>query len=57
MDIEKGDSRAITNLGTFYKDIEKMYTFNEKYYLMAADHGHSEAMMRMLECRHLYKNA
>jgi TPR repeat protein len=41
MSIEKGNSYAMNNLGTYYSEIEKNYPKAIEYYLMAIEKGNS----------------
>ena len=47
IDIEKGNSDAMYNLGYYYQFIEKDYDQMKKYYLMAIEKGDSDAMYNL----------
>jgi len=47
MGINKGNTNAICNLGTYYKKVEKNYDEMKKYYLMAIDKGDKTAMYNL----------
>ena len=48
-----GCSTSVLNLGRCY-EAEKDYTEMEKYYLMASEHGNSEAMLRLASYYNIY---
>jgi len=51
MVIELKDISAMFNLGLYYKEIEKNYDLMKKYYLMAINSGHTEAL-KTLKSKH-----
>ena len=49
MAIDKGDSRAMNNLGWYYQYIEKDYDLMKRYYFMAIDKGNSIGMNNIIQ--------
>jgi tetratricopeptide (TPR) repeat protein len=47
MAIDKGNLKAMFNLGLYYHFIEKDYEMMKKYYLMATERGDSDAMCNL----------